>query len=120
MSLGCLTVWADTEQLEAVIIDPEAGLTGDVAHHRAQAGIVDLTGPPAARADHVVVMHGLAADVGVIPIRQVETFDSADLLEKIKGAEHRGPPDGGTGCLRGCDQVGGREMAVLLGDECGK
>ena len=118
--LGCLAVRTDPEQLEAVIVDPEAGLAGDVADDRAQAGVVDLAGPPAARADDVVVMRGLAADVGVFAVRQVETFDGADPLEELERAEDGGPPDGGTGCLRGGDQLGGREMAVLLGDQRGQ
>ena len=103
-----------------MIVDPESGLAGDVADDRAQAGVVDLAGPPAARADDVVVMRGLAADVGVLAVRQVETFDGADAFEQVERAEDGGPPDGGTGCLRGGDQLGGREMAVLLGDQRGQ
>ena len=119
-ALGCLAVRTDPEQLEAVIVDPEAGLAGDIANDRAQAGVVDLAGPPAARADDMVVMRGLAADVGVLAVRQVETFDGADPFEQVEGAEDGGPPDGGTGGLRGGDQLGGREMAVLLGDQRGQ
>ena len=78
-----------------MIVDPEPGLAGDIADDRAQAGVVDLAGPPAARADDVVVMGGLAADVGVLAVRQVETFDGADPLEEVEGAEDGGAPDGG-------------------------
>ncbi len=110
----------DPEQLESVIVDPEPGLAGDVADDRAQARVVDLAGPPTARADHVMVMRGLAADVGVLAVRQVEPFDCAEPFQEVEGPEDGGPPDGGPGCLRGRHQLGGREMAVLLGDQRGQ
>ena len=45
----------------------------------------------------MVVVRGLASDIGVIPVRQVETFDGADLLEEVEGSKDGGTPDGGTG-----------------------
>ena len=36
------------EQLEAMLVDPEAGLAGDVTDHPPQAGVVDLGRPAAA------------------------------------------------------------------------
>ena len=44
-------------------------------------------GPPAARADDVVVVGRLAADVGVLAGREVEALDGADLLEELERAE---------------------------------
>ena len=76
-----------------MVVDPEAGLARDVLDDRAQAGVVDLGRPPAARADDVVVVGRLAADVGVLAGREVETFDGADLLEELERAEDGGAPD---------------------------
>ena len=75
---------AEPEQLEAVIVDPVAGLAGDIADDRPQTGIVDLAGPAAARADDVVVVGRLAADVGVLAGRQIEAFDGAEPLEELE------------------------------------
>ena len=33
----------------------------------------------------------------MLAVRQVETFDGADPLEEVEGAEDGGPPDGGPG-----------------------
>ena len=76
-----------------MIVDPEPGLPGDIADDGAQTGVVDLGGPPAARADDVVVVGRLASDVRVLASREVETFDGADPLQELERAEDRGAPD---------------------------
>jgi hypothetical protein len=55
-----------------MFIDPIAGLARDLAHHRSQSRVIDLAGPATARADDVVVVRRLAADVGVFAGRQVD------------------------------------------------
>ena len=68
----------------------------------------------------VVVVGRLAADVGMLAGREVEAFDGADLLEELERAEDGGAPDGGTALLGRGDQLGGGEVAVLLGDQRGQ
>ena len=63
-------------------------------------GVVDLARPAAARADDVVVVGRLTADVGVLAGRQVEPFDGTELLEDLERAEHRGAPDARGVCVR--------------------
>ena len=84
---------AQPEQLEAVVVDAIAGLSRDVADDRAQARVVDLGGPAAARADDVMMVGGLAADIGVLARRQIEPLDGSELLEDLEGPEDRRPPD---------------------------
>src|SRR5512143_1765405 len=111
---------AQPEQLEAVLVDPVAGLPGDAPNDPAQVGVADLGGPPTTGADDVVVMRRRAADVGVLAIRQVEAFDRADLYEHVKGPEDRCPADAQSAPVGAGDEVRGREMAVLVGDESGE
>ena len=68
-------------------------LAGDVTDHPAQAGVVDLGRPAAARADHVMVVDRLAADVGVLAGRQIDALDDAELLEDLERPEDRRPTD---------------------------
>ena len=65
-------------------------------------------------------MERLAADVGVLAGRQVETFDGADPLEHLQRPEDRRAAD--TQATDVClgDQLGGREVTLLVGDEGGK
>ena len=49
-----------------------------------------------------MVMGRLAADVGVLAVRQVQAFDGAQLFEQLEGPEDGGPPDAG---LRSCAAV---------------
>jgi len=57
---------AEAEQLEAVLIDAEPGLTGHLADHRTQSGVVDLDRSAAVGADDVMVMRQLTRDVSVL------------------------------------------------------
>ena len=63
------------------------------------------------------MMGRLAADVGVLTGRQVQPFDGTDLRQDIERPEDRGAPDPETPFPRRDDQLGGREVAVLIGDE---
>jgi len=49
-----------------VSVHAETRLAADVADDGPKTRIVDLVGAAAARADDVVVMDGIAADVGVL------------------------------------------------------
>src|SRR6185369_14556975 len=103
-----LTVGTYPEQFESMVVDAEAGLAGHIAHDGSQTGVVDLDRPPASRADDVMVMGGLATDVGVVAVREVQAFDGADPFEEVEGAEDGGAPD--SGVCRACrsDKLGGR------------
>ncbi len=68
------------EHLQPVVVDAIARPPGDVLDDGAQARVGDRIAPTAAGADDVVVVGGLAADVGVLARGQVEPFDRTELL----------------------------------------
>lgn len=100
-----------------MLIDPITGPGGDLANECSQAGVRDLRGPTAARTDHVVVMGRGTPDVGVLPARQVDPLDDPDLGEDVQRAEDGRASDAET--TRAClgDEVRGRKVAGLVGDE---
>ena len=63
------------------------------------------------------MMGRLAAYVGVLTRRQVQPFDGAELRQDIERPEDGRAPDPETPVPRRADQLGGREVAVLIGDE---
>ena len=65
----------------------------DLGEHRGQARVLDVERPAAAGADRVVVVDGIAADVGVVAVGQVDALDEAEVGEHVEGAEDRRPPD---------------------------
>jgi hypothetical protein len=66
-----------------------------------------------------VVVHGLARNVGVVAVRQVEPLDGVELGEYVEGAEDRRPTDPLAPPARIGDEIGGREMARTSGDQVG-
>src|SRR5262245_1358106 len=108
---------AAPEQLEPVAVDPITGPALDRADDVPDPGVVDLGRPAAALADDVVVMGRLAADIGVITVRQVDPLDDVQLVEGVEGPEHRRPADIESLCPGVGEDVGGRERPVPLGDE---
>jgi len=103
-----------------VLVDAKPGLASDLADDWPQPGIVDLTGSPAARADDVVMVSGLAADVCVLAGREVETLDGTDPLQDLEGPEDRGAANGRSLRPGGFDKLCCGEVAVLRRDEGGQ
>ena len=105
------------EQLEPVVVDAIARPPGDVLDDRAKARVGDRIAPTAARADDVVVVGRLAADVGVLAGGQVEPLDRTELLQHLERAEDGRPADAEMLAARRFDQLGGGEVAVAVRDE---
>jgi hypothetical protein len=97
------------------IARPRLDLGGD----RADPEVGHLGAPAAVRADHVVVMSGLADDVGVPAVGQVNPFDESELLEELESPEDGRPSDPESCALRLSDEIIRREMAVALGNHLG-
>ena len=108
---------AQPEQLEPVLVHAKSRLAGDLADDRPEARVVDLVGPAAARADDVVVMDGIAADVGMLARRQVQALDGAEPLEDLERPEDRRSSDPESARPGLGDEIGGGEVAGLIGDE---
>ena len=102
---------AQTEELDAVLVDPVAGPLGDLLGDGLDPAIVDVGALAAVRADDVVVVLGLADDVGVLAGWQVDPLDDAELLEQLQGAEHGGPADARSLRVSVGHEVRGREVA---------
>lgn len=109
---GGLTGWAQPEQFEPVVVDPESGALGDAGHDLAEPRVVDVQRASAPGADDVVVMvGGLTGHVGVLTAGQVDPLDEAEFGQEVQGPEDRRPADPESLALRIPDQVGSREMA---------
>ena len=68
----------------------------------------------------MVVVDRLAANVGVLARRQVESFDGAQLLEDLERPEDRRATDAEMPGAGLGDELGRGEVAVVVGDECGE
>ena len=86
MRLGPASVWSAGQRAAAAQVGQSPNSStgacrsgsrslGDLLRRRLDAAIVDVGAAAAVRADHVVVMLGLAHDVGVLARRQVDPFD---------------------------------------------
>jgi hypothetical protein len=102
-----------------VVVDPIAGPSLDIAYDRAPSGIVDVTARPTVRAHDVVMVNGLAGDVGVLTGRQIESFDGVQVGQDVQGPEDRRPADAEAPSMGVCDQIGRGERTVLRSDEVG-
>ena len=110
---------AETEQLEAVGVDPESALALDLANRDADPGVVDLGRPAAARADHVMMVGRRTRDIGVLAGRQIQALDDAQLDEELERAEQGCPADPEAPVAGGGGELEDREMAVMAGDQVG-
>ena len=115
--LARLAGGAEPEQLEPVFIDAVAGPPCHLENHGAQPFIGDVGHPPAARADDVVVVERLADDVGVLSARQIDSLDRVQLDEDIQRPEHGRPAHSEATGSRVRNQVGGSEVALVLGNQ---
>lgn len=102
-----------------MLIDPKARVSRDLGDDGAQPMVVDVPGPTATRAHDMVVVARIARDVGVLPGRKIEAFDRLDVDQEVERPEDRGPAKTEATTTRLDDEVGGREVAVLLGDQPG-
>ena len=100
-------------------VDPVASSALYVVDNGKQPGIRDVRRPPAARTDHVVVMAGLAGDVGVLAAGQVDPFDGPQLDEDLEGPEHGRPTYPQSASLGLREKLCGGEVAVAGSDEVG-
>lgn len=103
-----------------MLVHSKSRLARDSTNHLPEAGVVDLVGPATSRADDVMVVDGIAADVCVLAGRQVEALDRAETLEDLERPEDRraADPEASSPCLG--DELGSREVACLIGDERGE
>ena len=67
----------------------------------------------------MVMVDRFAADVGVAAIGEVDALDHAQRREQVQGTEDGGSADPEPAIARGVDEVGGGEVAVVMGDELG-
>ena len=89
-----LAARAEPEQLQAVRVDPVAGLPPDPRDDCGEARVADVGRPAAASADDMVmVRRRLAGDVGVVAGRQVDPLDRPDALQDLERPEDRRPAD---------------------------
>jgi len=116
---GGLAVRAAPEQLEAVVVDAVTRPLFDLADDGSPASVIDVTAGAASRADDVVVMDGLAGDVGVLAGRQVEAFDGMEVDQDVEGAEDRRSTDAEAPRAHVRDEVGRCEMPLARGDQLG-
>jgi nicotinamidase/pyrazinamidase len=84
-----------------------------------QAGVLDFGHPAAGAADDVMVMGGLAGDIGVLTGRQVDAFERLELGEQVERAKDRRPTYRQPSSASVGQQVGRREVALALRDQIG-
>ncbi len=99
--------------------DLEAGPPLDLLRDPLHPAVLEIPRPSTARADEVVMVGGFAADVGMFAGWQIEPLESLQLREQVERAEYRRPadPDAPLPCV--LDQVRGREVPFLSGDQIG-
>ena len=97
-------------------IDPVTGRARDLFEALRQAAIPQAEGrrPAALRADDVVVVLGLAEEVGVLARREVDPLDEVQAAKELQRTEDRGsadaqPPAPGLG-----QQLFSGELALAL------
>lgn len=116
--IGRAAVGAAAEQFEPVRFNREATATRGFSRHGINAAILHLCDCPTRHADQVVVMGRLARHVGVPAIWQVNALNEPLLGEQVEEAEDGGAANAEASPTRIGDEVGRREVAVALGNEC--
>ena len=111
---------ARAEHLQAVSIDPVARRLRDGGRHALQAVILDARRPAARRAHDVMVVGGLTGDERMLPGREIEALDNAELGQEVQGPKHGRAVDAQTPAARIREQSLRREVTALLGDESGE
>lgn len=114
-----LTGRTDPVQLESMGLDDVPGVSSDLIDHVLEAVIIRLVGPPAARANDVVVMGRFARHIGVLTGRQVEALQDLEVGEEVQRPEDGGTTDTQATVARLIDEVRRREVTVALLDQVG-
>ena len=102
-----------------MVVDAVAGPLLDLTHDGPPAGVIDVTAGAAVRADHVVVVDGLAGYVGMLTGRQVEALDRVEIGQDVERPEDRRATDAEPPLAGVRHEVGRREMPVARGDQVG-
>jgi hypothetical protein len=111
---------AQPEELEAVLVHPVAGPTGDLANHHPQPCVIDLARAAAARAHDVMVVGTLADDVCVFAGRKVEALHGPELFEDLEGPEDRGASDTEASLLSVREEVACGEVSFAPANQGGQ
>lgn len=107
----------DPVQLKPVGLDDVSRVSSHLIDHVLEAVILRLVGPPAARADDVVVMCWLTGHVGVLAGREIEPLEDAQIGEQIQCAEYGGPTDAQATIAHVIYEVCRREVALTSCDQ---
>jgi hypothetical protein len=100
-------------------VDNVAGSCLDLPGDRVDPAVFDLRTPPAALADDVVMMGGLADDVCVLSVRKVKTLDETEPIEQLQSAEDGRATNAQAASLRLAHEVERGEMVPALSDHLG-
>src|SRR5437870_1777956 len=98
-------------------VDLVAGAPPDLPQRHVQVALVDANRAAAARADEMVVMRRLAADVGVLPAGQVDPLDQVEAGQQLQRAEDGRPTEPGALTPRRAQEILGGEVALPLSDQ---
>lgn len=101
-------------------IDGVAGVLLDLLDHGSEtAVVVHFRRPPTTLADHVVVVGGFAEHVCMLAVGQIQALHETQRQEDVQGAEDGGPAHGQAAPPALTDQLGRREVSIVLGHHRG-
>src|SRR5829696_3517299 len=115
-----LALPAPPEHLEPMPVDPEAALSLDLAHSVRQPQVVDLRGPPTARANDMMVVSTSTRDVRVLAVRKIEPLQHAELEHHLERSEQRRATDVEASGARRAGELGRGEVAPVRHDQVGE
>jgi len=98
----------------------EARASGRLSGDGVNAAVIDLRDGTARDADQVMVMGGLARDVGVSTVREVNSLDEVLVGEKFEETEDGGAPDTEAAPLGVGEEVSGGEVPLPTCDQGGE
>jgi hypothetical protein len=98
----------------------EARASGRLSSDGVNAAVIDLRDCTARDADQVMVMRGLARDVGVSTVGEVNSFDEVLVGEEFEEAEDGGAPNTKAALLGVGEEVGGGEVPLPPRDQGGE
>jgi hypothetical protein len=98
----------------------EARASGRLSGDGVNAAVIDLRDCTARDADQVMVMRGLARDVGVSTVGEVNSFDEVLIGEEFEKTEDGGAPNTKAALLGVGEEVGGGEVPLSTRDQGGK
>ena len=98
----------------------EARASGRLSGDGVNAAVIDLRDCTARDADQVMVMGGLARDVGVSTVGEINSLDEVLFGEKFEETEYGGAPNAEAALLGIGEEVGGREVSLPTCDQGGE